>query len=106
MLAQRLSTIFRFCTAKQLNYYRILNLEPDSSLETIKEKYYELAKMFHPDTNTDPESIKRFIKINEAYQTLSDHRKKKIYDDSFDFRNNEEELYRHKNRKQTSRKEN
>lgn len=50
--------------------------------------------------------MQKFIKINEAYQTLSDHRKRKIYDDSFDFKNNEEQLYRHKNKKQTFRKEN
>ena len=72
----------------------------------IKTRYYELAKQYHPDANTDPESIKRFVSINEAYQTLGDSRKKKIYDDSFDFKDNEQELYNHKNRKRSAKREN
>lgn len=38
------------------NYYKILNVHPDASAEQIKRRYYELAKMYHPDTFGDKEN--------------------------------------------------
>jgi molecular chaperone DnaJ len=39
-----------------------------------------LAKKFHPDVNKTPEAKEKFASINNAYETLSDDSKRRIYD--------------------------
>jgi len=39
-----------------------------------------LAKKYHPDVNKTPEAKERFAHINNAYETLSDDNKRRIYD--------------------------
>lgn len=67
------------------NYYDLLNVTKDSSLQDIKKNYYKLAKQLHPD-KTNNNSIKNleFINIQEAYDVLSDENKRKTYDMSID----------------------
>ena len=60
------------------NYYNILGVTPDSSLEDIKIAFRRLARKYHPDVNKD--GTKRFIDISEAYETLSDAKKRLQYD--------------------------
>ena len=68
------------------NYYDLLDLNKDATTEEIKKKYKKLALKFHPDRNTnDEESIKKqkekkFKEITEAYNVLSDDKKRKDYD--------------------------
>jgi len=61
-----------------MNYYEILGVTPDSDIAEIKSAYRKLARKYHPDVN--PEGGKRFKKISEAYDTLSDENKRKQYD--------------------------
>lgn len=49
----------------QLEAYRILGIEPDSSPEKIKEAYATLSKQYHPEENPE-----KFQEIHEAYITL------------------------------------
>jgi len=60
------------------NYYSILGVTPDSTQAEIKSAYRTLARKFHPDIN--PDGGEKFKDISEAYETLSDSKKKSRYD--------------------------
>jgi curved DNA-binding protein len=63
------------------NYYEILGLTEQASLDEIKKAYRKLAMQHHPDRNQgNKKSEEEFKLINEAYSTLSDKEKKKEYD--------------------------
>jgi len=59
------------------DYYKILGVSRNASMEEIKKAYYKLAHQYHPDKGGDKEKMKE---INEAYQILSDKQKKNQYD--------------------------
>jgi DnaJ-class molecular chaperone len=62
------------------DYYKILEIERDASEEEIKHAYRRLAKKYHPDLNkTDPKAKEKFIELHEAYETLINPIKRKIY---------------------------
>ena len=62
------------------DYYEILGVNKNSSIEEIKKKFRKLALEFHPDRNKAPDASEKFKEINEAYQVLVDPEKKKVYD--------------------------
>ena len=61
------------------NYYKILGLEVNATQEQIKKNFRELAKKTHPD-KTKEDSEEEMIKINKAYEVLSDETSKEKYD--------------------------
>ncbi|XP_031554405.1 dnaJ homolog subfamily C member 16-like isoform X2 [Actinia tenebrosa] len=61
--------------------YEILGVSRFSSQQQIKKAYKKLARNWHPDKNDNPEAQEKFIKINEAYEILSNPEKRKEYDD-------------------------
>ena len=66
---------------KKKDYYELLEIEKDSTEEEIKLAYRKLAKKYHPDLNkTDPLAKEKFIEIKDAYDTLKDPVKRRIYD--------------------------
>jgi len=63
------------------DYYKILGVNRNSSADEIKKAYRKLALKYHPDkSGGDPESEKKFKEIAEAYETLSNPKKKSEYD--------------------------
>ena len=67
------------------NYYQILGIERTSNTNDIKSAYRKLALKFHPDKNNGDKFFEdRFKEIQEAYETLSDEKKKYLYDIEYD----------------------
>ncbi|NES07663.1 MAG: J domain-containing protein [Okeania sp. SIO2F4] len=63
------------------NYYQILDVSKDASVDEIKKAYRRLARQFHPDVNPgSKEAEEKFKDINEAYDILSDLEKRVEYD--------------------------
>jgi molecular chaperone DnaJ len=60
------------------NYYDVLGVDKGASKDDIKKAFYKLAAKYHPDKKGGDEA--KFKEINEAYQTLSDDKKRKEYD--------------------------
>ena len=65
-----------------MDYYKILELNKNSSDKDIKRSYKKLALKWHPDRNPQnyEESNKKFQQISEAYKVLSDKKLRKQYD--------------------------
>ncbi|MEL5721724.1 MAG: DnaJ domain-containing protein [Treponemataceae bacterium] len=67
-----------------MDYYEVLGISKNATLDEIKVAYRNLAKKYHPDMNQgDKNAEERFKKINEAYTVLSDPEKRKLYDGGF-----------------------
>lgn len=62
------------------DYYSMLGLDRNASQSDVKKAYFQLAKKYHPDVNPGDEAKEKFAKINNAYETLSDEGKRRIYD--------------------------
>lgn len=63
------------------DYYEILIVSKTASDEELKKAYRKLAIQYHPDRNPgDKESETKFKEINEAYQILSDPKRRAAYD--------------------------
>eukprot|EP00999_Lentomonas_sp_LEN2_P002241 NODE_353_length_1603_cov_14.495935_g321_i0.p1 GENE.NODE_353_length_1603_cov_14.495935_g321_i0~~NODE_353_length_1603_cov_14.495935_g321_i0.p1 ORF type:complete len:344 (+),score=73.40 NODE_353_length_1603_cov_14.495935_g321_i0:89-1120(+) len=64
------------------DYYQILGVAKDADEDAIKKAYRKLALKYHPDRNPDnkEEADKKFKLVGEAYEVLSDEKKRKLYD--------------------------
>src|SRR3984957_12356109 len=65
----------------QSDYYQSLGVERGASEDDIRKAYRKLARKHHPDLNPgDKAAEDRFKKVQEAYDVLSDSKKKEMYD--------------------------
>ncbi|WAL58399.1 J domain-containing protein [Thermocoleostomius sinensis] len=63
------------------NYYTILGVTRDATIEEIKQSYRRLARKYHPDLNPgDREAEEKFKDLGEAYEVLADAEKRAQYD--------------------------
>jgi DnaJ-class molecular chaperone len=60
------------------DYYNLLGVNKNASKEEIKLAFRKLAHKYHPDKKDGNEA--KFKEVNEAYQTLSDDKKRAQYD--------------------------
>ena len=64
-----------------VNYYLLLNVPATASLEEIKEAYFRLVKLYHPDKNQGNRiAEKKFQQLNSAWEVLKDPEKKIRFD--------------------------
>lgn len=62
------------------DFYKILEIPRGASEEDIKKAYRKLALKYHPDKNQSPEAEEKFKEVAEAYEVLSDKKKRETYD--------------------------
>ena len=67
-------------TSKQ-DYYEVLGVSRNAKEDEIRKTYRKLARKYHPDLNPgDKSAEERFKKVQEAYDVLSDAKKRQVYD--------------------------
>ncbi|PKU41745.1 hypothetical protein llap_7955 [Limosa lapponica baueri] len=62
------------------DYYKILGIQSGANEDEIKKAYRKMALKYHPDKNKDPNAEEKFKEIAEAYDVLSDPKKRAVYD--------------------------
>lgn len=68
-------------TSTDQDLYEILGVKKDATKHEIHKAFRQLAKKYHPDKNKEKGAQDEFIKIFKAYETLSDEKKRKEYDE-------------------------
>ncbi len=62
------------------DYYDVLGVSSNDSEEEIRKAFRKKAMEYHPDRNRNPDAEEKFKEINEAYQVLTDSKKRTQYD--------------------------
>ena len=65
------------------DYYKVLGVSKNAGADEVKKSYRKLARKYHPDANKgDAKAEERFKEISEAYNVLSDDKRRKEYDEA------------------------
>jgi len=62
------------------NHYDQLGVRPEADEAQIRTAYRRMVLKYHPDRNKDPRATETFLRVTEAYETLSDPERRKRYD--------------------------
>ena len=63
-----------------VDLYAVLGIPYDATAEEIRSAYFELARKYHPDVNSDKDAERQFMEIQGAYDVLSNVQKRTAYD--------------------------
>lgn len=64
----------------EATYYTILGVKDSADVQEIKAGYKRMARHAHPDVNKEPDAHEQFLRLQQAYNVLSDPLKRKKYD--------------------------
>jgi len=64
----------------ELNHYQTLQVSPRATQAEIKQSYRRLAKLFHPDSQQKTANHEEIVRLNAAYEILSDPQQRAFYD--------------------------
>ena len=67
-------------SASKQDYYSLLGLRRDATQEDIKRAYFEAAHKLHPDKNTTAGETELFLGVQQAYEVLSNPKRRAQYD--------------------------
>lgn len=60
--------------------YNVLGVARTATSDELKKAYRKLARQYHPDVNKAPDAGAKFTEVQEAYDVLSDEKKRRYYD--------------------------
>ncbi len=81
MLTHAAFMVYIGCIMAKRDYYEVLGVQKGATEEEIKKAYRKIAMANHPDTHPgDKDAEERFKEASEAYEVLSDPKKKSAYD--------------------------
>lgn len=63
-----------------IDFYELLGIRKDATIEEIKDAYRKMVKKYHPDINKTEEANKIIVSLNEAKEILLDAGKRRAYD--------------------------
>ena len=80
-MLRRLLLVALAAVAKETDFYKLLKIDKNFNEKQLKSAYREAAKRYHPDKNPgDEKAAKKFALVAEAYDVLSDPKKRRRYD--------------------------
>ncbi len=77
---------------QSLNYYEILGVPRTATAEEIRAAYREAVRRWHPDINPAPEAHEYFLLVRQAFDVLSNPKKRQAYDQSLEQSNETQEM--------------
>jgi molecular chaperone DnaJ len=66
--------------ATKHDYYDILGISKHATQDEVKRAFRRLAMQYHPDRNKAADAEQKFKEVNEAYEVLSDQKRRQTYD--------------------------